>query len=74
MKDTREDETEIRLTYGGLAKSSKLIRSLRDDEPLNTQEPGMRKWLRVHDESEWSLSISLMFRFWGRSFKRMFPL
>ena len=74
MKDTREDGTEISLTYGRLAKSSKLIKSVRDDEPWNTQEPGMRKWLRVHDESEWSLSISLMFRFGRRSFKRMFPL
>ena len=64
MKDTREGETEISLPYGSLAKSSKLIRSLRDDEPLNSQEPGMRKWLRVHDDCEWSLTISLMFRFW----------
>ena len=27
-------------------------------------EPGMRaKWLHVHDESEWSLKTSLIFRF-----------
>ena len=32
-----------------LAKTSKLIRSLRDDEKVKSQEPGMRKWLRVHD-------------------------
>ena len=60
MKDTRVDETEISLTYVSPAKSSKLIRSLRDDVPLNSQEPGMRKWLLVHDDCEWSLSISLM--------------
>ena len=64
MKDTQEYETEISLTYGSLAKSSKLIRSLRDDEPLNSQEPGMPKWLRVHDDFEWSLDISLMLRCW----------
>ena len=46
-----------------LAKTSELIRSLRDDEQVKTQEPGMRKWLRVHDESEWSLITSLMCRF-----------
>ena len=41
---------------------------------------GERKWLRVHDESEWSLTTSLMFRFWvpndepvGRSLRRTFP-
>ena len=68
MKDTREAETEISLTYGSLAKSSKLIRSLRDDEPLNPQEPGMRKWLRVHDECEWSLTIFTNIPFWGMFF------
>ena len=73
MKDTREDETEISLTYGSLAKSSKLNRSLRDDEALNSQEPRMPNWLRVYDDCEWSLSISLMFRFW-HSFIRMLPL
>ena len=40
MKDTRGDGTEISLTHGSLAKTSKLIRSLRDDEPLKSQEPG----------------------------------
>ena len=39
---------------------SKLIRSLRDDEQVKSREPGMCKWLRVHDESEWSLKTSLM--------------
>ena len=46
-----------------LAKTSELIRSLRDDEKVKSQEPGMRKWLRVHDESEWSLITSLICRF-----------
>ena len=46
-------ETEIRC--GSLAKTSEIIKSLRDDEQVKSREPGMRKWLRVHDESEWSL-------------------
>ena len=40
-----------------------------------------RKWLRTHDESEWSLKTSLMLRFWspypeltGRSLRRMWIL
>ena len=64
-----------------LAKTSELIRSLRDDEKVKSQEPGMRKWLRIHDESEWSLITSLMCRFSvlyeesaGRSLRQMFPL
>ena len=32
MRDTRVDGTEICLTCGSLAKTSELIRSLRDDE------------------------------------------
>ena len=63
MGKTRVDETEIRLNCGSLAKTSELIRSLRDDEQVKSQEPGMRKWLRVQDESEWSLITSLIFRF-----------
>ena len=43
--NTRVDETEIRLTCSSLAKTSELIRSLRDDEKVKSQEPGMRKWL-----------------------------
>ena len=61
-----------------LAKASKLIRSLRDDEQGKSQEPGMSKWLRVHDEGEWSLMTSLICRFWapyeqsaGRSLREM---
>ena len=46
-----------------LAKTSELIRSLRDEEKVKSQEPGMRKWLRVHDESGWSLITSLICRF-----------
>ena len=63
MGNTRVEETEIRLTCVDLAKTSELIRSLRDDEQVKSQEPGMRKWLRPHDESEWSLNNSLIFRF-----------
>ena len=63
MGNTRVDGTEIRLTAGSLAKTSELISPLRDDEQVKSQEPGMRKWLRVHDESEWSLITSLIFRF-----------
>ena len=44
------------------AKTSELIRSLRDDEQVKSQELGMRKWLRVHDESERSLITSLICR------------
>ena len=44
-------------------ETSELIRSLRDDQQVKSQEPGMRKWMRVHDESDWSLITSLMFRF-----------
>ena len=36
------DETEIRLTSGSLAKTSELIRSLRDDEQVKSREPGMQ--------------------------------
>ena len=39
MKDTRLDRNENSLTYGRLAKTSNLIRSLRDDEQLKSQEP-----------------------------------
>ena len=63
MGNTRVDETEIHLTCESLAKTSELIRSLRDDEQVKSQEPGMRKWLRVQDESEWSPITSLIFRF-----------
>ena len=59
MGNTRVDGTKIRLTCGSLAKTSELIWSLHDDEQVKSQEPGMRKWLRVHDESEWSLITSL---------------
>ena len=45
-----------------LAKTSELIKQLRD-EKVKSQEPGMRKWLRVHDESERSLITSLICRF-----------
>ena len=34
-----------------LAKTSELIRSLRDDEKVKSQEPGMRKWLRANGRS-----------------------
>ena len=37
MGNTRVDETEIRLTCGSLAKTSELIRSLRDDEQVKSQ-------------------------------------
>ena len=40
MGNTRVDGTEIRLTCGSLAKTSELIRSLRDDEQVMSQEPG----------------------------------
>ena len=63
MENSRMDETEIRLTRGSLANMSELIRSLRDDEHVKSREAGMRKWLRVHDESEWSLKTSLIFLF-----------
>ena len=53
------DGTEIRLACGSLAKTSELIRSLRDDEQGNHRNRE-RKWLRVHDESEWSLITSLI--------------
>ena len=33
------DEVEIRLTCGNLAKTRELIRSFRDDEQLQSQEP-----------------------------------
>ena len=46
-----------------LSKTAKLIRSLRDDERVMSQETRMCKWLRVHDESEWSLIISLILLF-----------
>ena len=46
-----------------LAKTSKLIRSLRDDEKVKSEEPGMCRCLRVHDESAWSLISSLICRF-----------
>ena len=39
MKDTGEDGTENCLTYGSLAKTSKLISLLRDEQ-LKSQEPG----------------------------------
>ena len=34
------DEIEIRFTCGNLAKTQELIRSLRDDERVKSQEPG----------------------------------
>ena len=40
MGNTRVDGTEIRLTCGSLAKTSELIRSLRDDEQVKPQEQG----------------------------------
>ena len=33
------DDTEIRLTCGNLARTRELIRSLRDDEQVKSQEP-----------------------------------
>ena len=66
----RVDETEIRLTCGSLAMTSELIRSLRDDEQVKSQEPRMCKWLRVHDKSEWSPYEEPA----GGSLRRMFPL
>ena len=39
MRDTRVDGTKICLTCGSLAKTSELIRSLRDDEQVKSQEP-----------------------------------
>ena len=45
-----------------LSMTAKLIRSLRDDRVIS-QETRMCKWLRVHDESEWSLMTSLIPRF-----------
>ena len=60
-----------------LSKTAKLIRSLRDDERVMSQKTGTCKWLRVHDESEWSLMTSLIRRFWfpfeqaaGRSLRK----
>ena len=39
MRDTRVDGTKSCLTCGSLAKISELIRSLRDDEQVKSQEP-----------------------------------
>ena len=47
-----------------LSKTAKLIRSLRDDERVMSQETGTCKWLHVHDESEWQLMTALIRRFW----------
>ena len=81
MKTRREKNSTCRLTRGSLAKTSNLIRSLRDDEQGKAQKTRDRKWLRTHDESEWSLNTSRMLRFGalfpelaGRSLRRMFPL
>ena len=41
------------------ARTRELIRSLRDDEQVQSRTK-KRKWLRTHDESEWSLNNSLM--------------
>ena len=38
MGNSRMDETEIHLTCGSLAKTSELIRSLRDDEQVKSQD------------------------------------
>ena len=61
-----------------VSKTAKLIRSLRDDVRVMSQETGTCKWLRAHDESEWSLMTSLIRRFWfpyeqaaGRSLREM---
>ena len=49
-----------------LAKTSNLIRSLRDDEQGKAQiSPGNFKWLRTHDESEWSLNTFADVAFWS---------
>ena len=53
------DDVEICLTCGNLARTRELIRSLRDDEQVQSRTK-KRKWLRTHDESEWSLNNSLM--------------
>ena len=81
MGNTRVDGTAIRLTCGSLAKTFELIRSLRDDEQVKSQEPGMRKWLRVTMRANGRSKTSLIFRFRvpneepaSRSLKRMFPL
>ena len=61
--DARETQEWMKPKYASpvacVAKTSELIRSLRDDEKVKSQKPGMRKWLRVHDESEWSLIHNL---------------
>ena len=61
-----------------LSKAAKLIKSLRDDVRVMSQETGTGKWLRVHDESESSLMTSLIRRVWfpyeqsaGRSLRDM---
>ena len=40
MGNSRMDDIEIRFTCGNLAKTRELIRSLRDDEQVKSQEPG----------------------------------
>ena len=61
MRDTRVDGTKICLTCGSQAKTSELIRSLRDDEQVKSQEPESANGCVL--ESEWSLKTSLMLRF-----------
>ena len=39
MRDTRVIGTKMFLTCGSLAKKFELIRSLRDDEEVKSQEP-----------------------------------
>ena len=34
------DDTEISLTCGNLARTRELVRSLRDDEQVKSQQPG----------------------------------
>ena len=41
-----------------LSKTAKLIRSLRDDVRVMSQETGTSKWSHSDDESEWSLMTS----------------
>ena len=63
MVNSRKNETEILLSCGSLMRSSELIKSLCDDEHVKSREPGMHKWWRIQDESEWSLKTSLILRF-----------
>ena len=40
MWNSRMDDTEICLACGNLARTRELVKSLRDDEQVKSQEPG----------------------------------